>query len=224
MNWTWPHGLAFSEDDPRLAPLLDLAASRGTTLVVGAPVRIGPALHIGAFILSPDRTTGLYTKHRLGAFPPEAGATVATAPSLHRSRAVFRPGDRDPLIRFGENTAAVAVCADIGSPTHPQRAANRGADTYLASMFVIPSDYEGEVSKLSRYASQHRMTDSAGQFRRAVGGPPVGGPQCRLVRGRRTAGSIGSGRLRHRRGDGGPGRTPLPSGHAQRPRTEVTPD
>ena len=35
-------GLAFSEDDPRLSPLLDLAASRGTTLVVGAPVRIGP--------------------------------------------------------------------------------------------------------------------------------------------------------------------------------------
>src|SRR5690242_478209 len=52
-------GLGFSEDDPRLSPLLDVAASRGTTLIVGAPVRVGPSLHIGAFILSPDRTTGL---------------------------------------------------------------------------------------------------------------------------------------------------------------------
>ena len=40
--------LAFSEDDPRLSPLLDLAASQGTILVVGAPVRVGSCLHIGA--------------------------------------------------------------------------------------------------------------------------------------------------------------------------------
>src|SRR5262249_22829432 len=45
--------LAFSEDDARLNPLLDSASSFGMTLVVGAPVRIGSLLHIGAFILSP---------------------------------------------------------------------------------------------------------------------------------------------------------------------------
>src|SRR5437868_6398287 len=43
-------GLAFSEGDPRLAPLLDVAAAEGITLVVGAPVRVGSTLHIGAFI------------------------------------------------------------------------------------------------------------------------------------------------------------------------------
>src|SRR4051812_44734227 len=48
------HALAFSEGDPRLASLLDLAASQGTTLVVGAPVRVGSFFHIGAFILFPD--------------------------------------------------------------------------------------------------------------------------------------------------------------------------
>lgn len=41
------------------------------------------------------------------------------------------------------------MCADIGAPAHPQRAVDRGADTYLAGMFVIPSDYDGEVAKLS---------------------------------------------------------------------------
>src|SRR5581483_294331 len=64
--------LAFSENDSRLGPLLDVAAAEKSTLIVGAPVRLGRALFIGAFILSPDRTIGLYTKHRLGAFPPSA--------------------------------------------------------------------------------------------------------------------------------------------------------
>src|SRR5437016_2978159 len=64
--------LTFSECDPRLSPLLELAASQGTILVVGAPVRVGSLLHIGAFILYPTRTIELYTKHHLGAFPPSA--------------------------------------------------------------------------------------------------------------------------------------------------------
>ena len=37
-------------------------------------------------------------------------------------------------------------------------------------MFVIPSDYEGEVSKLSRYAVRHRMTTALANF----GGPSGG--------------------------------------------------
>src|SRR5262245_43477256 len=48
--------LAFAEDDPRLSPLRDAASSHSITLIVGAPVRIGPRLHIGAFILLPDRS------------------------------------------------------------------------------------------------------------------------------------------------------------------------
>jgi predicted amidohydrolase len=83
---------------------------------------------------------------------------------------VFHPGDRNPLIRFGDNVAAVAVCADIGSPAHPQRAADRGANTYLASMFVIPSDFDGEVLKLSRYAVQHRMMTAMANFGGQSGG------------------------------------------------------
>src|SRR5690242_8593637 len=50
--------LAFSESDVRLAALVDVAAADGTILVVGAPVRVGSSLHIGAFILFPDRTSG----------------------------------------------------------------------------------------------------------------------------------------------------------------------
>jgi predicted amidohydrolase len=160
-------GLAFSEDDSRLSALLDTAMSQSTTLVVGAPVQIGPRLHIGAFILFPDRTIELYTKHHLGAFPPSAACDGTVPPA---EATVFQPGDRDPLIRMGNHVAAVAVCADIGRPSHPQRAADRGARTYLASMFVIPSDFDGEVTKLRRYAVQHSMTVALANF-----GSPSGG-------------------------------------------------
>ena len=167
---TLAESLAFSECDSRLFPLLDLAAAHGMILVVGGPVRVGSFLSIGAFILYPDRTTGLYTKHHLGAFPPSAScdSCVGTVPPPEAT--VFQPGNRNPLIRFGDNLAAVAVCADIGRPAHPQQAADRNANTYLASMFVIPSDLGSEVSKLSRYAVQHRMMTALANF-----GSPSGG-------------------------------------------------
>jgi predicted amidohydrolase len=163
-------GLAFSEGDDRLAPLLDVAASDGVTLVVGAPVRLGGSLHIGAFVVYPDRTTDLYTKHRLGAFPPGAACDSFTGAVPPAEAAVFRPGDRDPLVRLGGHLAAVAVCADIGNPAHPERAAGRGADTYMAGMFVIPSDFDGDALRLSRYAEQHRMLTAFANF----GGPSGG--------------------------------------------------
>jgi predicted amidohydrolase len=159
--------LAFSERDPRLAPLLEAAVSHSLILVVGAPVRMGPRLHIGAFILRPDRTTEVYTKHHLGAFPPSACCDGIVPPA---EATVFQAGDRNPLIRFGGNIAAVAVCADIGRPAHPEQAAARGAGIYLASMFVIPSELEGEFAKLKRYAAQHSMMVALANF-----GSPTGG-------------------------------------------------
>jgi predicted amidohydrolase len=159
--------LAFSEADPRLSSLLDAAASWSLSLVVGAPLRVGPTLHIGAFILSPNRTIEVYTKHRLGAFSPSASRD-GTVPLPEA--AVFQPGDRNPLVRIGGTTAAVAICADIGHPSHAQRAAERGARTYLASMFVIPSEFDGDAVKLTAYATQHSMAVALANF-----GSPSGG-------------------------------------------------
>jgi len=161
------HVLAFSEDDPRLSPLLDAASSHAMTLIVGAPVRVGPRLHIGAFILSPHRPTELYTKHYLGAFPPSASCDGTVPPA---EATVFEPGDRNPLLRFGDHIAAVAVCADTGRSAHPQQAADRGARTYLASMFVIPSHFEGESARLRGHAVRHSTMVALANF----GGPSGG--------------------------------------------------
>lgn len=159
--------LAFSEHDPRLAPLLEAAASHSIILIVGAPVGIGARLHIGAFILFPDRSLELYTKHHLGAFSESARRDGQVPPA---EATVFAPGERNPLLRFGGESAALAVCADTGRPSHPRQAAERGASYYLASMFVIPSDFEREVLNLSASAARHSMVVAFANY----GGPSGG--------------------------------------------------
>ena len=59
--------LAFSAQDKRLLPLVDVADASGTILIVGAPVRLSSGLHIGAFVLEPGRTPRVYAKRYLGA-------------------------------------------------------------------------------------------------------------------------------------------------------------
>jgi predicted amidohydrolase len=159
--------LAFSPADRRLDPLIEAAASRSVILIAGAPVRMGSQLHIGAFILSPHRAIELYTKHHLGAFSASASRDGVVPPA---EATVFHPGDHDPLVRLGDTAAAVAVCADTGRPSHPQNAADRGAKSYLASMFVIPSELEQETANLRAYAVQHSMAVAFANF----GGPSGG--------------------------------------------------
>ncbi len=146
--------LAFTEQDERLRCLVEAAAACSITIVAGAPVRTGSRLHIGAFIVTPDGGIALYTKRRLGAFGPAAAVDGVVPPA---EATVFQPGDHDPLVRLGDRTAAVAVCADIGAPEHPRRAAQRGATTYLASMFVIPSEFDAETAALGRYAAEQAL-------------------------------------------------------------------
>lgn len=159
--------LAFSEDDSRLAPLVHAASANSITLIVGAPIRIGPRLHIGAFIVAPDGTIALYTKQHLGVF---SGSAVCDGAVPSAEDSVFQPGDRNPLIRFGGNIGAAAVCADIGRPSHAQHAADRGARNYLASMFVIPSEFERDAARLRAHAMQHSMTVAMANFGSASGG------------------------------------------------------
>ena len=164
--------LAFVEHDPRLEPLRDQARSGGTTLVVGAPVRLGDRLCIGAFLLFPDRSVGLYTKQHLGAFPADASPDGVVPPA---EATVFQPGDRNPLLWLDGRAAAVAVCADTGRPSHPTLAAARGASVYLASMFFTPPELAGESARLQGYAKRHSMLVAMANFGGSSGGLAAGG-------------------------------------------------
>jgi predicted amidohydrolase len=78
-------------------------------------------------------------------------------------------------VRLGDGVAAVAVCADIGRPSHPESAAKRGARTYLASMFVIPPDFESDTAKLRSYAMRHSMAVLLANYGGPSGGLPSAG-------------------------------------------------
>lgn len=164
--------LAFSERDPRLDPLVEVASACGMTLIVGAPVRMGSRLYIGAFIVSPDMAVGLYTKQHLGAFPTGVSPDGIVPPP---EATVFHAGTYNPLVRFGEHTAAVAVCADTSRPSHPHAAAERGVRTYLASTFIIPSDLERDSARLRSHAERHAMAVVLANYGGRSGGLPAGG-------------------------------------------------
>jgi predicted amidohydrolase len=164
--------MAFSQSDSRLAPLIEAASSDSMIVVVGAPVRVGSRLHIGAFIVSPDGTVGLYTKQHLGAFSSSASCDGIVPPA---ESTVFDPGTQNPLVRFGGHVVAIAVCADTGRPSHPQKAAERGARIYLASMFIIPSEFEREITNLRTYAVRHSMAVALANYGGPSGGLASGG-------------------------------------------------
>ncbi len=164
--------LAFSRSDPRLVPLAEAGSFHSMTIIVGAPVRIESGLHIGAFIISQDCTTEVYTKHYLGAFSASASCDGTVPPA---EATVFQPGRLNPLVRFGGGTGAVAVCSDTSRPSHAREAADRGARTYLASMFVIPSEFEREIATLRAHAVRHAMTVALANYGGPSGGLAAGG-------------------------------------------------
>jgi L-amino acid N-acyltransferase YncA/predicted amidohydrolase len=162
--------LAIEVEDVRLRPLCEAAAEGNIIIIAGAPVRVGDSLHIGALIFHPDRRIELYTKHHLGTFPPGAAVDSVEGHVPPSEKVSFQPGTHDPLISLGDQRAAIAICADIGQPTHPKNAAERGATVYLASMFVIPSDFAGESAALSSYAAKYDMLTALANY-----GSPTGG-------------------------------------------------
>jgi predicted amidohydrolase len=133
---------------------------------------MGLPLYIGAFILAPDHSVGIYTKHHLGAFSTSASPDAIVPPA---EATVFEPGSENPLVRLDGGSAAVAVCADTGRPSHPREAAERGASTYLASMFVIPSELERDTANLRTYAVRHSMAVVFANYGGPSGGLPSGG-------------------------------------------------
>ena len=159
--------LAISLDDRRLEPLAEAASAHALTIIAGAPVRVGPRLHIGALIARSRGTISLYAKQHLGAFGESARCDGHLPPP---EASIFDPGTLSPLVQLEDGLAGVAICADTGRASHPQGAAGGGAASYLASMFVIPSDFDADSARLRGYAEAHSMVVALANF-----GGPTGG-------------------------------------------------
>ncbi len=163
--------LAHDPQDERLAPLRELASARQLTLVVGAPLLREGRLHLAAFVLEGARERH-YTKRHLGTFPASVNPGGPVPPP---EPSVFAPGALDPLLAHAGRSAALAICADTGRPSHPAAAAARGAQLYLASMFFTPGELADEHAKLARIAAEHALLVAAANFGGPSGGLPSAG-------------------------------------------------
>ena len=134
--------LAFTSDDKRLTPLKELSKSKNMIIIAGAPVKLDTGLHIGSFILFPDYSSLIYTKHFL--HPGE--------------EKYFVPGKLNPVLNFNNETFSIAICADILHPLHSENAFKAGSTFYLAGVFITPEGYRTDTELLKEYAGKYSMT------------------------------------------------------------------
>lgn len=125
--------------DTRLAPIVDLVRQTGITVVVGAPFmqENRPAPAIAAFTFFPDGTSSVYCKQHLHP-GEEKYATKGTAGSQSH--------------RVGDESYALAICADTSHDYHAKTAAATGASLYLAGVLVSEAGYQADSAQLARYA------------------------------------------------------------------------
>lgn len=143
--------LTFEIDDQRLKPLQKIAASKKIIVIAGAPLSMGDGIQIASFILHPNNSQELYTKHFL--HPGE--------------EKYFIPGKENPQLQLGNLYASCSICADITHTRHIQSAAETGSNIYLPGVFITHAGYTKDVGVLSENARRTGMLVLMANF----GGP-----------------------------------------------------
>lgn len=148
--------LAIAPDAALLQPLRDLAQEVGVTAVVGMPIRLSddsPVL-IGALVLAADGSLAVYSKQHL-----HPGEEVA-----------FAPGAGGAPLTLGDDTLALAVCADFCHASHAAAAAEVGAGIYAAGVLITEGGYAADSALLQGYAREHGMLVLMANHGGATGG------------------------------------------------------
>lgn len=125
--------LALTLGDPRLQPLSAAAQSHQMTIIVGAPLRSGQALHIAALIFHPNGAVAAYTKQHLHGAEQQR----------------FLPGNGGTLLEIHRQRIALAICADTSQPGHASAAALAGAQIYAAGVLVSEAGYAKDSAALA---------------------------------------------------------------------------
>lgn len=134
--------LAFEKNDLRLNRLQELSNRGNIVIIVGAPIIIEGQLHIGAFILSPNKSIQIYTKHYL-----HDGEELYYSPSMKYN----------PSIKIGGDKISLAICADINNPAHPHEAKINQSTFYLPSIFFSSSGVQEGNNLLEKYAKEYSL-------------------------------------------------------------------
>jgi predicted amidohydrolase len=134
--------LSFSTNDIRLEILKQMAIEYKITIIVGAPLKIGPRLFIGSVIFSDYGSTSVYTKQYL-----HPGEELFFHSSLFFN----------PVVEIANEKISLAICADIDNPLHPECAFNLGSSFYLPSIFFSENGIPEAHKLLGEYAQKYSM-------------------------------------------------------------------
>ncbi|NOQ23772.1 MAG: carbon-nitrogen hydrolase family protein [Bacteroidales bacterium] len=151
--------LAFTEKDERLNPLMETAYEKQMILVVGAPIQKNGKLHIGAFIIYPNKSSAIYTKRYLHTGEDK----------------FFDPGELDPQIELKGETVSLAICADINNASHPKKASSNGANVYIAGVLWSTEGYKNDIKLMKDYATNYKMLVVLSNFGGDSGGYEAAG-------------------------------------------------
>jgi predicted amidohydrolase len=134
--------LQLNSDDPRLAPIGQLAQRNRMQIVTGASIMSGQSKpYLGAFVFGVDGSIRTYAKMHLGGGEPSC----------------FAPGDKLMSIASHGQSIGLSICADSSKPTHPAAYASNGAAVYAASVFLNAEWYATDCPRFARYAVDFGM-------------------------------------------------------------------
>lgn len=146
--------LALTLGDPRLQPLAAAAQSHQMTIIVGAPLRSGQALHIAALIFHPNGAVAAYTKQHLHGAEQQR----------------FLPGNGGTLLEIHRQRIALTICADTSQAGHASAAALAGAQIYAAGVLVSEAGYAKDSATLAGYARRYGMVTLMANHAAPTGG------------------------------------------------------
>jgi predicted amidohydrolase len=128
---SWVGGATVVPEDPRLAPLTQVAAQLDVVAVVGAAVRrSADAVTLSLLVFSAEGVRAPYDKQHL--FADE--------------RAWFTAGDHGASIVVDDWELGLGVCYDGCFPEHAAAAAAAGADAYLCpSAYYVGSEHRRDL-------------------------------------------------------------------------------
>ena len=135
-------GLAFTENDPRLDQLKQLATKGNIHIIAGAPILIKNKLYIGAFVIYPNKPIAIYTKQYL-----HDGEELYYSPSR----------DFNPIIQLGQEKISLAICADINNEDHPRVSSKNGSTIYIPCIFYSKDGMDKGKGLLGAYSKDYSL-------------------------------------------------------------------
>lgn len=133
---------AFTLNDTRLSGLRKQARDYQITIIAGAPIKIGDQLFIGSFVIQPNNSIDIYTKHYL-----HTGEEVAFQPSK----------DFNPEIEIDNAKFALAICYDLEVEEHVNMACAINSEFYVPSIFYSKNGIAEGHTTLAKHAKSKKL-------------------------------------------------------------------